>query len=274
MAILSLPKPLPSRSRSDDTRNPMGLLFLAIIGLGSFFGLWAALSVFKVIPAHFLPTPLSVVKELEELSHVPFAGSILAEHVIASLQKFGVGFALAVVIGVPLGLILGLSRLADRIISPLFDSVRFIPPIAWVPFTVLWFGTSPLAPALVVFAGAFAPCVINSYRGAKFVDSTMLEAARTLGAPPHTIVLEVVIPASLPSIVAGLRVSAGFAWQSLIGAELIVGSTGLGFMIVQGETNLATPVVMAGMAMIGILGACIDFSLRALERRITRNWGT
>jgi len=85
--------------------------------------------------------------------------------------------------------------------------------------------------------------------------------------------IQVVIPASLPSIVAGLRVSAGFAWQSLIGAELIVGSTGLGFMIVQGETNLTTPVVIAGMAMIGVLGAGIDFTLRGLEARISRNWG-
>lgn len=246
---------------------------LAVIGLALFFGLWSLLSALTLIPQHFLPAPLRVASEVEMLWRHPFAGSVLSGHIIASLQKFGVGFALAVVIGIPLGLILGLSRVADKVISPLFDAVRFIPPIAWVPFTVLWFGTSPIAPTLVVFAGAFAPCVLNSYRGAKFVDTTLLEAARTLGASPVTVVAEVVIPASLPSIVAGLRVSAGFAWQSLIGAELIVGSTGLGFMIVQGETNMTTSVVIAGMAMIGLLGACIDFCLRGLELHISRNWG-
>ena len=248
-------------------------LVLAIVGLASFLGLWALLAALNLVPARFLPGPATVVAELGQLAHVPFAGSLLAGHVVASLQKFGLGFALAVLVGVPLGLILGLSRIADRVISPLFDAVRFIPPIAWVPFSVLWFGIGPLAPTLVVFAGAFAPCVVNSYRGAKFVDKTMIEAARTLGAPPHTVMLEVVVPASLPSIVAGLRVSAGFGWQALIGAELIVGSTGLGFMIVQGETNLATPIVIAGMAVIGVLGACIDFILRGLEARITRDWG-
>lgn len=246
---------------------------LAVVGLALFFALWSLLAVLALVPAHFLPPPLQVADELGTLWRQPFAGSVLAGHVLASLQKFSVGFALAVAIGIPLGLILGLSRVADKIISPLFDAVRFIPPIAWVPFTVLWFGTSPIAPTLVVFAGAFAPCVLNSYRGAKFVDTTLLEAARTLGANPLTVIGEVVIPASLPSIVAGLRVSAGFAWQSLIGAELIVGSTGLGFMIVQGETNMTTTVVIAGMAMIGLLGACIDFCLRGLELHISRNWG-
>ncbi|MGH7662293.1 MAG: ABC transporter permease [Vulcanimicrobiaceae bacterium] len=251
----------------------MATVALAAVGLILFFGLWSLLAALALIPPHFLPAPLRVANELETLWRQPFAGSVLGGHVLASLQKFGVGFALAVVIGIPLGLILGLSRIADKVISPLFDAIRFIPPIAWVPFTVLWFGTSPIAPTLIVFAGAFAPCVLNSYRGAKFVDTTLLEAARTLGASAFTVVAEVVVPASLPSIVAGLRVSAGFAWQSLIGAELIVGSTGLGFMIVQGETNMTTTVVIAGMAMIGLLGACIDFCLRGLELHISRNWG-
>ena len=194
-------------------------------------------------------------------------------HVLASLEKFGAGFALAVVVGVPLGMVLGLSRVADRVISPLFDAIRFIPPIAWVPFSILWFGTGPLAPTLVVFAGAFAPCVVNSYRGAKFVDRTLIEAARTLGAPWRIFMLEVVGPASLPSIVAGLRVSAGLGWQCLIGAELIVGSTGLGFMIVQGMSNLTTPIVIAGMFVIGVIGSLIDIILRGVETRLMRNWG-
>lgn len=272
MAVVTVPAPR-RRSLHSGRTTPAVTVLLAAIGLGLFFAVWSLLSGLGLIPAHFLPAPVRVANELGTLSRVPFAGSVLSQHVLASLQKFGVGFALAVVIGIPLGLILGLSRLADKVISPLFDAVRFIPPIAWVPFTVLWFGTNPIAATIVVFAGAFAPCVVNSYRGAKFVDTTLLEAARTLGANPFTVVAEVVIPASLPSIVAGLRVSAGFAWQALIGAELIVGSTGLGFMIVQGETNMTTTVVIAGMAMIGLLGACIDFCLRGLELHISRNWG-
>jgi taurine transport system permease protein len=248
-------------------------LVLSFIGFGLFFGLWIAVSVSHLVPKQFLPGPLSVAAELAKLIHTPFAGSLLIGHVFSSLQKFGLGFALAALIGVPLGMILGLSRAADRVISPLFDAIRFIPPIAWVPFSILWFGTGPLAATLVVFAGAFAPCVVNSYRGAKFVDKLMIEAARTLGAGSRIILLEVVGPASLPSIIAGLRVSAGLAWQSLIGAELIVGSTGLGFMIVQGESNLTTPIVIAGMCVIGVIGACIDVILRRVETRLTRDWG-
>ena len=246
---------------------------LAVIGLVLFFGVWSAVAALHFAPARFLPGPAAVAVQIVELSQVPFANSLLQAHIVASLEKFGLSYLLAIFIGVPLGIILGLSRAADKVISPLFDAVRFIPPIAWVPFSILWFGTGPLAPTLVVFAGAFAPCVLSSYRGAKFVDKTMLEAARTLGANRQQVISEVILPASLPSIVAGLRVSAGIGWQSLIGAELIVGSTGLGFMIVQGESNLATPIVMAGMVIIGLIGACIDVILRALEARITRNWG-
>ncbi|HTX02514.1 MAG TPA: ABC transporter permease [Candidatus Acidoferrales bacterium] len=247
-------------------------IVLALIGLGVFFGLWALAGPIHLAPPRFLPSPAAVATEIVVLTHEPYAGSLLQGHIAASLAKFGASYALAVAIGVPLGLFLGQSRFADRIISPLFDAVRFIPPIAWVPFSILWFGTGPLAPTLVVFAGAFSPCVVNAYRGARFVDRTMLEAAQTLGASRYRILREIIVPAALPSIVAGMRISAGIGWQSLIGAELIVGSTGLGFMIVSGEGNLTTSVVMAGMATIGIIGVFIDLVLRTLENRITRNW--
>src|SRR5262249_52281322 len=103
-------------------------------------------------------------------------------------------------------------------------------------------------------------------------DTVLIEAARTLGAGTRTIMLEVIGPAALPSIIAGLRISSGLAWQSLIGAELIVGSTGLGFLIVQGESNLTTTVVIAGMCVIGVIGASLDTGLRMVEARITRSW--
>ena len=151
--------------------------------------------------------------------------------------------------------------------------MRFIAPIAWVPFAALWFGTGIGGPILIIFSGAFPPCVINAYRGARQVDTVFVEAAQTLGAGGLRIITEVLVPAALPSIVAGLRVSAGLGWQSLIGAELIVVSSGVGYLMVQGQTSLQTPIVMSAMVAIGIVGFVIDVALRALESAVQPQLG-
>jgi len=221
----------------------------------------------------FLPTPAAVARKFVELTQQPFVGYTLQQHLASSFGRFGMGFALAVAIGIPLGLAIGWFRWLDGVVSPLFDGLRFVAPIAWVPFAALWFGTGIGGPVLVIFAGAFPPCVINAYRGAKYVDRRLVEAAQTLGASNWLILSEVLLPASVPSIVAGVRVSAGLGWQSLIGAELIVASSGIGYLIVKGQSNISTAIVMSGMIAIGIVGFTIDAALRRLESRINRQRG-
>jgi len=247
-------------------------LVLSVIGLGVFFGVWALASLGGLAPRQFLPPPWTVAAKFIDLIHEPFAGYTLQQHLLSSFTRFGMGFALAVLIGVPLGLAMGWFRWLDAIVSPLFDALRFVAPIAWVPFAALWFGTGIGGPVLVIFTGAFPPCVINAYRGARYVDPRLVEAAQTLGARHWHIITEVLLPASVPSIVAGLRVSAGLGWQSLVGAELIVVSAGVGYLMVQGQSNLATAVVMCGMIGIGVVGFAIDVVLRVLERRIKAQW--
>ena len=169
---------------------------------------------------------------------------------------------------------MGWFRWLDDVVTPLFDALRFVAPIAWVPFAALWFGTGIGGPVLIIFSGAFPPCVINAYRGARYVEPRYVEAAQTLGREPTgAIISEVLLPASVPSIVAGLRISAGLGWQSLIGAELIVASSGIGYLMVKGQSNISTSIVMAGMIAIGIVGFAIDALLRRLEARINRRAG-
>jgi NitT/TauT family transport system permease protein len=153
-----------------------------------------------------------------------------------------------------------------------FESVRFIAPLAWVPFAALWFGTGIGGPILVIFSGAFPPCVINAHRGARLIETRLVEAAATLGAGTYRTFVDVLVPGALPSIIAGLRISAGLAWQSLVGAELIVVSAGIGYMMVQGQSNLATAIVMSGMIAIGAVGFAIDVALRLVESRVRRRW--
>ncbi len=239
-------------------------------GLCAFLGLWSALSLTGAVPHQFLPAPHEVAARFLQLTGTPFAGGTLGEHLASSVLRFAYGFLLGAVIGIPLGLLMGWFRVLDEIVSPVFDALRFIAPIAWVPFAALWFGTGIGGPILIIFAGAFPPCLINAYRGARHVSRPLIEAAQMLGTGHLRIIIEVLLPASTASIVAGLRVSAGLGWQSLIGAELIVASTGVGFMMVQAQLNISTTTVMSAMVAIGIVGFMIDVALRGLEAAVRR----
>ncbi len=254
-------------------QTPFNLRALSLIGLVAFFGAWTLIALSGLVQPQFLPTPWAVAQQFYELTQKPFVGYTLQTHLASSLGRFAMGFGLAVVIGVPLGLAMGWFRMLDAIVSPLFDALRFVAPIAWVPFAALWFGTGIGGPVLIIFSGAFPPCVINAYRGAKYVEPRYIEAARMLGVGNLHMVTEVLLPASVPSIVAGLRISAGLGWQSLIGAELIVASSGIGYLMVKGQSNISTAIVMSGMIAIGIVGVIIDVALRALQARIQRNSG-
>jgi ABC-type nitrate/sulfonate/bicarbonate transport system permease component len=248
-------------------------IVLSCAGLFGFLGIWALASVTGLVPRQFLPPPWSVAAKFVELMREPFSGFTLQQHLLSSFMRFGMGFGLAVLIGVPLGLIMGWFRWIDAIVSPLFDALRFVAPIAWVPFAALWFGTGIGGPVLVIFTGAFPPCLINAHRGARYIDRRLIEAAQTLGARHWHIITEVLLPASVPSIVAGLRVSAGLGWQSLVGAELIVASSGIGYVLVKGQASISTSIVMSGMIAIGIVGFAIDALLRQLEAHLQRRRG-
>jgi ABC-type nitrate/sulfonate/bicarbonate transport system permease component len=238
---------------------------LGALGLAAFIGIWEGLAFLGIVPSQFLPSPIAVVSRFFYLFTEPFAGFTLPQHLGSSLLRYVYGVLLAAFVGIPLGLAMGWFRLLDDVVTPIFNGLRFVAPIAWVPFAALWFGTGVGGPILIIFAGAFPPCLINAYRGARFVEPRLIEAARMLGTSDRRMLTEILLPASMPSIVAGLRVAAGLGWQSLVGAELIVASAGVGFMMVQAQASVQTTTVMAGMVAIGLTGLLIDVALRQGE---------
>jgi ABC-type nitrate/sulfonate/bicarbonate transport system permease component len=253
--------------------SPLERWALTLLGTIGFFALWHGVAVPGLVARNALPAPGAVLATAWQLTFEPFAGHTLGQHLAASLGRFAMGFGLAALVGVPLGLAMGRWRLLDDIVSPVFEMLRFVAPLAWVPFAALWFGTGIGGPVMVIFAGALPPCLINAYRGAKLVEPRIVEAAQLLGASGPRIMVEVLLPGSLPSIVAGLRVSAGLAWQSLIGAELIVASAGIGYVMVQAQSNLAPAIVMAGMLAVGVIGLALDVALRRAETLVKARWG-
>ena len=262
-----------TRLQGVDTLSLQRWLVLTVAGFVAFFAGWWLIAASGAVPPQFLPTPLDVASRFVALTQSPFVGFTLQQHLLSSFGRFAMGFGLAVAIGVPLGLLMGWFRSLDAIVTPLFDALRFVAPIAWVPFAALWFGTGIGGPIMIIFSGAFPPCLINAYRGARFVDRTYIEAAQMLGTGSLRTILQVLLPASFPSIVAGLRIGAGLGWQSLVGAELIVAQAGVGYMMVQGQSNLSTPTVVAGMIAIGVVGLLIDIVLRQVEAFVRRRRG-
>ncbi|WP_298829751.1 ABC transporter permease [uncultured Piscinibacter sp.] len=246
---------------------------LSAAGALSFLGVWSAAALAGLTSREFLPAPWDVLARFAQLLAQPFAGHVLLEHLLSSLQRFAMGFVLAVVVGIPLGLLMAWFRWVDRIVTPAFEAVRFVAPIAWVPFAALWFGTGIGGPVLIIFMGAFPPVLINTYRGAKQVDRKYIEASQMLGASALRGMTEVLLPAAVPSIVAGLRISAGLGWQSLVGAELIVASSGVGYLMVKGQAAVSTATVMSGMVAIGAVGLLIDVALRRVQLVIEKRRG-
>nr|WP_066705689.1 ABC transporter permease [Curvibacter delicatus] len=255
-------------------RLPAGRFWaLTVVGAVGFVFLWSAMAASGWMPRTFLPAPWEILERLVQLTREPFAGHTLQIHLVSSLQRFAMGFILAVCVGIPLGLLMAWFRWIDKIVGPLFEAVRFVAPIAWVPFAALWFGTGIGGPVLIIFMGALPPVLINTYRGAKYVDRKYIEASSMLGAGPWRGITQVMLPAAVPSIVSGLRISAGLAWQSLVGAELIVASSGVGYLMVKGQAGLSTATVMSGMIAIGIVGLVIDVLLRRVQQFIETRRG-
>lgn len=249
-----------------------GRFALSVASITVALGVWSAVAASGMLPKLLLPSPWDVCQALIHNIFAPFAGATLQQHLFASLGRFLSGFVLAVAVGVPVGLLMGWFAPFRYAVAPFFEAFRFIAPLAWVPFAALWFGTGIGGPILIVFSGAFAACVVNTYRGARLTDETIIEACRTMGAGSFRLIVDVLLPSALPSILAGVRVAAALGWQSLIGAELIVASSGVGYLIVQGQGSVETPIVMAGMATIGVVGLIIDLGLRVIDARVGRNW--
>ena len=232
--------------------------WIGVLGIVALIGIWQVAG-YVVADSLTLASPYDVLRRFVEMLTQPFAGTTLGGHLLSSLGKFLAGFLVAVAIGIPLGIMMSWYSTLDAIVTPLFNLFRFIAPIAWVPF---------------IFSGAFAPCVMGSYGGGRMTDPRLLEAARTLGAGNLRIIAQVVLPSAVPSIVSALRVAAGNGWQSLVGAELIVASSGIAYTMVRGQMNRTITVVMVGMLAIALVGLAMEWLFRRLEVAASRRYGT
>lgn len=252
-------------------REQFKLQLIAVLSVVCFILIWEVVVKTGLVNARTLPAPSKVIQSLIVKTHSKAPdGNTLMQNIAASLKVALSGFSIAVVLGIPLGLVMGWYKGADKFLTPLFELIRPVPPIAWIPLVVLWMGIGLKAKALIIFFSAFVPCVINSYTGIKMTNPVLINVSRTFGASNFKIFRQIGIPSSLPMVMAGVKLALGNSWSTLVAAELLAANAGLGFMIQMGRQLARADVVVMGMLIIGILGAILTLILTKIENHLLR----
>ena len=236
---------------------------------------WFVLTtVTHVVPATRFPSPEKVYAAAVQITGPHgYAGSPLWIHLGQSVKLVTLGFLVAIVTGVPLGLLMGWSRSSEAFIGPVFSIIRPIPPLAWIPLSILWFGLGDPAKIFVIWLSAFVPAVINSFAGMREVDRTFVDAARVHGASTWRILWSVMIPAAGPMILTGTRVSLQVCWNALVAAELVGSIAGLGHVLNVASLDLYPGMILFAMLLVGLVGGLMTYVLALVEARILR-WTT
>ncbi len=250
-------------------KQPLLLRILPFVGLGGFFLGWQALLSFGVVPETLLASPVQVARTfLDKLTDPLPDGAILAVHTWTSIKEAFIGYALSLLVGIPLGLAMGWFRVVEGLARPIFELIRPIPPIAWIPLTVFWFGIDLTGKVFIIWIAGIVPCVINSYVGVRMTNPTLIQMARTYGAGDWQIFTKLCIPSALPMVFGALQIALAYCWTNLVGAELLAADTGLGYLITMGGRLMRPDIVVLGMICVGLSGAVIGFIIDRLEQRL------
>lgn len=254
---------LEEKNRAREKRQ---LLLLSCISVIVFLSIWHMAVSFSWVNPKFVADPIDVVKLFFRKFTDPTPdGAVIQVHIWTSLKLVFRGYLTAVVVGVPLGLLLGYYHTLDRLIMPIFEILRPIPPIAWIPLSVVWMGIGTTAKSFIIFIASFVPCVINSYTGIQLTTPVLINVAKTCGASRWRVFTTVCVPAAMPMTFTGIRVAIGNAWSTLVAAEMLASNSGLGYMIQQGRSLARSDVIIVAMVTIGIIGALLLWVLDQIE---------
>jgi ABC-type nitrate/sulfonate/bicarbonate transport system permease component len=209
-----------------------------------------------------LPPPTVVLSAAQDL----LARGVLITHITDSLRRVLTAVGVAALLGVPLGLAMGWFDKFRAVVDPVIEFIRPIPPLAWIPLSILWFGIGDTQIEYIIFLAAFFPVVLNSMAGARDTDRYLVRAGLSLGAGPMDLLFTVLLPGALPNIFTGLRIGLGIGWMALVAGELVAAPSGLGYLINNARTIFRSDYILLGMVLIGVLGLTLDFLMRRLMR--------
>lgn len=213
--------------------------------------------------AILMPAPTTIATTAAGM----IASGELFYHLSASLKREAFAFVFATS-AIPLGMAMGWWRVVYNQVNPIMEILRPIPPLAWIPLSILWFGLGDEQNEFIIFLGIFFPILVNTIVGVKNIEPNLIRAARSLGAPERKVLARIVFKGALPQIITGVRIGLGVGWMALVAAELVGANTGLGFLINDARSMLRTDTIIVGMLAIGIIGLLIDTFIRLLGRRL------
>jgi len=237
-------------------------MLLPVISLGLFFVLWFWLAGEE---DSMIPTPYETLLRLIEICRKPISKATLPIHIWVSLRRVLIAFFCAIVLGVSFGVALGWNRTFRALVNPIFEILRPIPPIAWIPLIILWCGIGELPKVIIVLIGSVVPIVLNTYSGMKEIDPLLVDAGRVLGAGRRQLLWEITLPATVPAILAGIRTALSSGWMCVVAAEMIAARQGVGFLIVRGQESGDTALIVACMLVIGVVSMLLSTVLIKLE---------
>ncbi|MDQ7247845.1 ABC transporter permease subunit [Dongia sedimenti] len=256
----------PRGLRAAVARRGIPITLISALGL---LLAWTLATQFKLVAPLFLPSPFDVATQFYTVAVDGFSNATLAQHVGTSLFRILTAFVIATAIGVPLGLAMGLNRWVNGLFSAPIQLYWPVPPLAYLPLVIIWFGIGETAKIILLSLAMFAPIVISAQAGVRSVSQARVQAAQSLGATKAQIFRHVVLPNALPEILTGLRLGIGSGWATLVAAELVAATKGLGFMTLSAAQFLVTDVVFVGILTIAALATIFLTTLRLLERRLT-----
>lgn len=245
-----------------------GTRAISVVTILALIALWWGAASLKLVSPVFLPSPAQVLSKFFTVAQNGFVDATLAQHLGASLARVFAALIVSILIAVPVGLAIGLSPVGRGILDPILEFLRPIPPLAYLPLIIIWFGIGELSKVLVIFLAMLAPVALSTASGVRSVSQERLNAARAFDASRWQLARYVVIPHTLPSIFTGVRIALGAGWTTLVAAELVAATRGLGFMIQSAAQFLVTDVVIMGIIVIAVIAFALELLLRKAEAKL------
>lgn len=245
--------------------NGRPTLLISLVTAIAILSLWWGVTKFGGVPRLFLPTPQDVLTQFGAIFRDGYAGASLGEHVSASLFRILTAAGFAILVAIPVGLLMGLSRWAKGILDVPIEFYWPLPPLAYLPLMIIWLGIGETSKITLLILAMFAPICLSAQAGVKALPIERVNAARSLGANRFQLFFSIVLPTALPEILTGVRIALGVGWSTLVAAELIASNRGIGYMIMSASQFLATDVVFVGIALIAFCAFAFGAAVKMVE---------